>query len=57
MFFQLYQQEVTYIYITNDDETAIRNAISIGGDTDRIACIFGGMAEVSYGVSKYWIEK
>jgi len=29
----------------NDYESAIRNAISIGGDADTIACMVGGMAE------------
>ncbi len=31
-------------------EEAIRNAIYIGGDTDTIACIAGGMAEALYGI-------
>ncbi len=30
-------------------EDAIRNAISIGGDSDTIACITGGIAEAFYG--------
>lgn len=46
-----------YILLSsNDYETAIRNAISIGGDTDTIACIVGGMAEALYGVPQYLIE-
>ena len=32
-----------------DFEDAIRNAISIGGDSDTIACITGGIAEAFYG--------
>lgn len=32
-------------------EDAIRNAISIGGDSDTIAAITGGMAEAYYGIS------
>lgn len=32
-------------------EDAIRNAISIGGDSDTIACISGSIAEAYYGVS------
>ncbi len=32
-------------------EDAIRNAISIGGDSDTIGCITGGIAEAIYGVS------
>lgn len=35
-------------------EDAIRNAISLGGDTDTMACIAGGIAEAYYGgVPKY----
>jgi len=30
-------------------EDAIRNAVSIGGDSDTVACIAGGMAEAAYG--------
>ena len=31
-------------------EDAIRNAISIGGDSDTIAAITGGVAEAYYGI-------
>lgn len=34
---------------STDFEDAIRNAISIGGDSDTIACITGGIAEPFYG--------
>ena len=33
-------------------EDAIRNAISLGGDSDTIACITGGIAEAYYGIPK-----
>lgn len=33
-------------------EDCIRNAISIGGDSDTIACIAGGIAEAYYGIPK-----
>jgi ADP-ribosylglycohydrolase len=33
-----------------DYEDAIRNAISLGGDADTLACITGGIAEAYYGV-------
>ena len=33
-----------------DYEDSVRNAISIGGDGDAIACITGGIAEVMFGV-------
>lgn len=34
---------------STDFEDAIRNAIFIGGDTDTIACITGGIAQAFYG--------
>ena len=39
---------------SGDVETAIRKAISIGGDSDTIACMTGGIAEAYY---KYIPEK
>ena len=38
-----------------DFEDAIRNAISLGGDSDTLAAITGGIAEAAYGVPK-WIK-
>lgn len=38
-------------------EDAIRNAISIGGDSDTIAAITGGVAEAYYGVPQELREK
>lgn len=35
---------------SNDFEDAIRNAISIGGDSDTIAAITGSIAEAAYGI-------
>ena len=37
-----------------DFEDAIRNAVSIGGDTDTLACITGGIAEALFGIPN-WI--
>ncbi len=34
---------------SSDFEDAIRNAVSLGGDSDTIACITGGIAEAFYG--------
>jgi len=34
---------------SNNFEVAVRKAISIGGDSDTIACITGGIAEAFYG--------
>ena len=37
---------------TVDFEDAVRNAISIGGDSDTIGCITGGIAEALFGIPK-----
>ena len=37
-------------FASTNFEDAIRNAISIGGDSDTIAAICGGIAEAYYGV-------
>ena len=37
-------------YEATDLEDAIRNAISIGGDSDTVAAIAGSMAEAKWGV-------
>ena len=43
---------------STDFEDAIRNAISLGGDADTLACITGGIAEAFYGgVPKYISER
>ena len=34
----------------NSYEDAIRNAVSLGGDSDTLACMSGGIAEVKFGV-------
>lgn len=41
----------------NSYEDVIRNAISLGGDTDTLAAIAGAMAEAMYGIPKNIIEK
>ena len=41
----------------NSYEDAVRNAASIGGDTDTIAAIAGSMAEAYYGIPDELIEK
>lgn len=40
-----------------DFEDAIRNAISIGGDSDTIGCITGGIAEALYGIPQVIYDK
>ena len=42
---------------SNSFEDAIRKSLSIGGDSDTIACITGSLAEAYYGVDEYLIEK
>jgi len=42
-----------YVFsLSNDFEDAIRKAISVGGDSDTIACIVGSLAESYYGVDE-----
>lgn len=42
---------------SNSFEETIRNAISIGGDTDTIACIAGSFAESYYGIPQELLEQ
>ena len=35
--------------VSDSYEDAVRNAISLGGDSDTLACITGGIAEAFYG--------
>ncbi len=41
---------------STDFEDAIRNAISLGGDSDTLAAITGSIAEAAYGIPE-WIQK
>jgi ADP-ribosylglycohydrolase len=43
-------QAITCALEAADYEDAIRNAVSIGGDTDTIACIAGGIAQTMFGM-------
>jgi ADP-ribosylglycohydrolase len=38
-------------------EDAVRNAVSLGGDSDTLACITGGIAEAFYGEVPLHIRK
>ena len=40
-----------------DFEDAIRNAVSLGGDADTLACIAGGIAEILYGIPQDMAKK
>jgi len=42
-------QAIVAFLESTDFEDAIRNAISIGGDSDTIACMAGGIAQAFYG--------
>ena len=43
--------QALYVFsVSNNFEDAIRKAISIGGDSDTIACIVGSLAEACYGI-------
>ena len=42
-------QSILAFLESNDFEEAIRNAVSLGGDADTMACIAGGIAEAFYG--------
>ena len=51
------EQCIYILFNSNSFEDAVRKAISIGGDTDTIACIVGGMTEALYGVPEELIKK
>ena len=42
-------QSIIAFLESNSYEDAVRNAISLGGDADTMACIAGGIAEAFYG--------
>jgi ADP-ribosylglycohydrolase len=42
---------------STDFEDAIRNAISLGGDSDTLAAITGGIAEAAYGIPQWIVDK
>ena len=51
-------QAITAFLESRDFEDAIRNAVSLGGDSDTLACITGGIAQAFYkGVPKFISEK
>ena len=49
-------QALTCFFDSIDFEDAIRNAISLGGDSDTLAAITGGVAEAYYGIP-FWIKE
>lgn len=50
-------QAITAFLESTDFEDAIRNAISLGGDSDTLAAITGGIAEAAYGIPKWICDK
>lgn len=50
-------QAIVAFLESSDYEDAVRNAISIGGDSDTIAAIAGGIAEAFYKVIPHYIKK
>lgn len=48
-------QAITAFLESTDFEDAIRNAISLGGDSDTLAAITGSIAEAAYGIPE-WIK-
>jgi ADP-ribosylglycohydrolase len=53
---QTVPQAIIAFLESRDFEDAIRNAISLGGDSDTLAAITGSIAEAAYGVPA-WIEE
>lgn len=50
-------QAITAFLESTDFEDAIRNAISLGGDSDTLAAITGSIAEAAYGVPQWIMDK
>jgi ADP-ribosylglycohydrolase len=50
-------QAITAFLESTGFEDAIRNAISLGGDSDTLAAITGGIAEAAYGIPQEIIDK
>ena len=48
-------QAIVAFLESTDFEDAIRNAISLGGDSDTLAAITGSIAEAAYGIPD-WIQ-
>ena len=48
-------QAITAFLESTDFEDAIRNAISLGGDSDTLAAITGSIAGAAYGIPE-WIK-
>ncbi|MDY6265008.1 MAG: ADP-ribosylglycohydrolase family protein [Fibrobacter sp.] len=49
-------QAIRCVLEASDFEDAIRNAVSLGGDSDTLACIAGGIAEPMFGIPKKFFD-
>ena len=47
-YYEVYCTNIAFLQ-SNGYESAVRNAVSLGGDADTMACIAGGIAEAYYG--------
>ena len=55
---QGYCPEAIIAFLDSEDyESAIRLAVSLGGDSDTIACMTGGIAAAFYGIPDWIVEK
>ncbi|MFQ5970895.1 MAG: ADP-ribosylglycohydrolase family protein [Alphaproteobacteria bacterium] len=45
-------QAIVCALTASDYEDAVRNAVSLGGDSDTLACIAGGIAEILHGIPR-----
>ena len=50
-------QAITCALEGTDYADAVRNAVSIGGDSDTIACIAGGIAELMFSLPEHIVAK
>ena len=50
-------QAIVAFIDSNDFESAVRLSVSLGGDSDTLACITGGIAEAYYGNIPQSIEE
>lgn len=52
-----FQRRLLRFFEGNSYEDVVRNAVSLGGDTDTIAAIAGAMADAMYGVPGELVAK
>ena len=57
LIYQVFDKCLVAFFESNSFEEAIRNAVSLGGDTDTIGAITGSIAEAYYGIPNELKEK